>query len=125
MSYKASELDLMNLFARWNDKRWKAYLSKMVHKKDYKELIRTRFNMQMSMARLSEKMICHDYHVNKYLRWIRLIEVAIRMAYRRVYPNPLDDPKNKNNPHINYSKCLQAKRTRDQLLTEILHRNTF
>lgn len=121
MFMKFERLDVMRLFTDWDDKEFKRFVLKMINKRNIGEMFKARYGLQSGMAFIADKQICHEEHVLKFVRWQKILEMGIRVLYRRLHPNPLDNPANRNNPALDFKKADIAKKQRDRDL-ELLFR---
>jgi hypothetical protein len=125
MAQKYEALDVMNLFKDWDDSRFSMFVNKMIARRDFKAMVKARYGLQAGMAYISNKSICPEDYVNKFIRWQRIIESGIKIMWRRMYPNPLDNPANKNNPTLDIDACLKHKRERDNNLLQLLKKHSY
>lgn len=118
---KYPAVDIMKLYAQGNEKTWCEYLAKVQHTKDFEGALKMRFGLQAGMDDLVKKKLDSTGIHIWFSRLMVSIEKNLRWLYRLKFPNPLDDPLNKNKyPEEQLILFRTEKRNRDQRFERIL-----
>jgi len=89
---KYDSIDLMQLYASGDTKRWNNYLTLQMSKLNIEELVRTRYRLQLGMSELSKKKLNTEEINIWYFRLIHSLEKTAKNILKIKVNNPCNDP---------------------------------
>lgn len=118
---KYPTIDIVALYAKGDTKGWNALLTKAYKRHDVEGLKKLLYGIQAGMADAD------DTSDNKIREWFlriqRSIENTAKKIYREKYPNPLDNPLNKD--IAEFQRAIEVKRKRDNAFESFLREASF
>ena len=97
------------------------FLARCFKSGDVNSLVSVLYGTQVSMDKLVKKKVAKDDDHLFFIRVQRAIEKTLKALYRKKYPNPLDNPKNKEK----YISHLGEKRARDAQFEKLIRKLSF
>lgn len=123
---KWPNVSILNINSKLDNDSWNAILRKFAIDNNITALKQTYYGIQADMCDLEKKKMATDDIVMLFIRLTRSIEKTIKMMYRRKFPSPLDNNKNKTIFNDDdFQKHLTAKRLRDQEFEKFLREASF
>jgi hypothetical protein len=123
MARKHDALDVVNMYARMTLEEWKFFLVRAAKSGNVDKLIAYRYGLQAGLTDAVSKGMKNDKLDMWVIKRCRDIERCARFVYRKMYPNPMVDPKKDPTGYV--KKAVQYKRMRDKAFEDFLMRSNF
>lgn len=115
---KYPAIDIIAIYRRGSTEAWNHMLETMFDRQDVEGLKKVLYGIQAGMADAAKAKLVTDEIADWFIRAQRSLEITAKRIFRAKYPNPLDDPRNAQDPEA--LKHLDAKRKRDNEFEQFL-----
>lgn len=119
---KHQAYDVMKLFSTVTPQQWNNWLTDCYKNNDVQSLERVFYGLQAGMTDCAKKKLNTSEIDLTFIRWQRSIEITMKRIFRKLNPNPLDNPSNVGKYG---SDVLDEKRKRDAQLEEYFRKMRF
>lgn len=124
MDYQSMAIDVIELYAKSDTKKWNIFLTNCLMQNDLKKLINTRIGIQVGMSNAVKEKLTTDKINETYCRWIGSIDRTARSIIKKLNPMPGD------NAYICAEEFeteywINAKKKRDNDFEKFLIRSSY